>query len=141
MNPSHGNPVAWQIASLIGIPFTFLFYLWPEGRTALLLSVPGALLGPIYLGPTFAMTQSLVRPHMRALASAILLFIINLIGLGLGPWFVGMLSDALKPDYGVDAIRYALLVTVVIGSAWSSVHYLLAARTLETDLAAKDAPA
>jgi predicted MFS family arabinose efflux permease len=129
------------VASLIGIPFTFLFYLWPEGRTALLLSVPGALLGPIYLGPTFAMTQSLVRPHMRALASAILLFIINLIGLGLGPWFVGMLSDALKPSYGVDAIRYALLVTVVIGSAWSSVHYLLASRTLESDLAAKDAAA
>ena len=85
------------------------------------------------------MTQSLVRPHMRALASAILLFIINLIGLGLGPWFVGMLSDALKPAYGVDAIRYALLGTVVVGAAWSSVHYLLAGRSLEADLRAKDA--
>ena len=126
-------------ASIIGLPFAFLFYLWPEGRTAILLSIPGALLGPIYLGPTFAMTQSLVRPDMRALASAILLFIINLIGLGLGPWFVGMLSDALKPTYGVDAIRYALLGTVVVGAAWSSVHYLLASRTLEADLRAKDA--
>ena len=127
------------IASLIGLPFSFLFYLWPEGRTALLLSIPGALLGPIYLGPTFAMTQSLVRPHMRALASAILLFIINLIGLGLGPYFVGLLSDALKPSYGVDAIRYALLGTVVVGAIWSSLHYLLAARSLEEDLRAKDA--
>ncbi len=127
------------IASIIGLPFSFLFYLWPEGRTALLLSVPGALLGPIYLGPTFAMTQSLVRPNMRALASSLLLFIINLIGLGLGPWFVGMLSDALKPSYGVDAIRYALLGTVVVGAAWSSVHYLLASRTLREDLLAKDA--
>ncbi len=127
------------IASIIGVPFSFLFYLWPEGRTALLLSIPGALLGPIYLGPTFAMTQSLVRPHMRALASAILLFIINLIGLGLGPWFVGMLSDALKPSYGTDAIRYALLGTIVVGSLWSSVHYLIAARTLAADLQAKDA--
>jgi predicted MFS family arabinose efflux permease len=127
------------IASIIGLPFAFLFYLWPEGRTAILLSVPGALLGPIYLGPTFAMTQSLVRPNMRALASSLLLFIINLIGLGLGPWFVGMLSDALKPSFGVDAIRYALLGTVVVGAAWSSVHYLLAARTLREDLLAKDA--
>ena len=84
------------------------------------------------------MTQSLVRPDMRALASAILLFIINLIGLGMGPWFVGMLSDALKPSYGVDSIRYALLGTVVVGAAWSSVHYLLAARTLAEDLRAKD---
>ena len=127
------------IASIVGLPFAFLFYLWPEGRTAILLSIPGALLGPIYLGPTFAMTQSLVRPDMRALASAILLFIINLIGLGLGPWFVGMLSDQLRPTYGVDSIRYALLGTVVVGAAWSSVHYLLASRTLAEDLRAKDA--
>ena len=127
------------IASILGLPFSFLFYLWPEGRTAILLAIPGALLGPIYLGPTFAMTQSLVRSNMRALASSILLFIINLIGLGLGPWFVGMLSDALKPSYGVDSIRYALLGTVVVGAAWSSVHYLLASRTLAEDLRAKDA--
>jgi nitrate/nitrite transporter NarK len=127
------------IASLIAIPFAFLFYLWPQGQTALLLSIPGSLLGGIYLGPTFAMTQSLVKPDMRALASAILLFIINLIGLGLGPWFIGMLSDALKPSYGVDSIRYALLCTVVVGAAWASLHYTLAARTLREDLLAKDA--
>jgi MFS family permease len=127
------------IASILGLPFSFLFYLWPEAQTAILLSVPGALLGPIYLGPTFAMTQSLVRPNMRALASSLLLFIINLIGLGLGPWFVGMLSDALKPSYGVDSIRYALLGTVAVGATWASVHYLLASRTLAADLRAKDA--
>ena len=50
-----------------------------------------------------------------------------------------MLSDALKPAYGVDSIRYALLGTVVVGAAWSSVHYLLASRTLQQDLLAKDA--
>jgi predicted MFS family arabinose efflux permease len=68
------------IASLVGVPFTFLFYLWPDPRTAILLSIPGAILGPFYLGPTFAMTQSLVKPHMRAVASSILWFIINLAG-------------------------------------------------------------
>ena len=52
---------------------------------------------------------------------------------------VGMLSDALKPTYGIDAIRYALLGTGVVGAAWSSVHYLLASRTLAADLRAKDA--
>jgi len=127
------------IASVLAVPFSLLFYLWPDGRTALLLSIPGSLLGPIYLGPTFAMTQTLVRPQMRALASAILLFIINLIGLGLGPFFVGVLSDALKPSYGIDSVRYALLGTVVVGALWSSLHYMLAARTLAEDLRAKDA--
>jgi MFS family permease len=127
------------IASLIGVPFTFLFYLWPDARTAILLSVPAAVLGPFYLGPTFAMTQSLAKPHMRAVASSVLLFIINLIGLGAGPVFVGVLSDFLKPAYGTDAVRYALLWTVAGGGALSAVFYLLAARTLREDLLRKDA--
>lgn len=126
-------------ASLLGIPFSLLFYLWPDPRTAILLSVPGALLGGVYLGPTFAMTQTIVRPSMRALASAILLFIINLIGLGLGPTLVGRLSDVLKPSYGDESVRYALLWVVVVGALWATLHYLLAARTLGRDLEAKHA--
>jgi hypothetical protein len=85
------------------------------------------------------MTQSLVRPQMRALASAILLFIINLIGLGGGPLMVGIVSDALKPTYGVESVRYALLWIVTLGAAWATLHYLLAARTLPRDLQAKHA--
>ena len=127
------------IASLIGIPFALLFYLWPNGQSALLLSVPGSLVAGIYLGPTFAMTQSLARPDMRALAAAILLFIINLIGFGLGPAFVGWLSETLKPSFGVDSIRYALLFTVVVCASGAALHYTLAARTLAEDLRAKDA--
>jgi hypothetical protein len=89
----------------------------------------------MYLGPTFAMAQGLAPPTMRALVSAILLFVINLIGLGLGPQAVGALSDALAPAYGVESIRYALLWVVVVGAAWSTLHYALAARTLRADLA------
>jgi predicted MFS family arabinose efflux permease len=125
-------------ATLLGVPFSFLFYLWPEGRTALLLNIPGSILGPMWLGPTGAMTQGLVKLRMRATASAILLFIINLIGLGLGPQTVGMVSDLLTPSYGTEAIRYALLSVVVTGSVWAAVHYILAARTLREDLTAKD---
>lgn len=127
---------AW--ATMLSVPFSFLFYLWPEGRTALLLSIPGAILGPIYLGPTAAMTQGLVKLRMRATASAILLFVINLIGLGLGPQAVGALSDLLAPTYGAESLRYALLSVVVTGSVWSALHYFFAARTLREDLTAKD---
>jgi len=125
-------------ATLLGVPFTFLFYLWPEGRTALLLSIPGSILGPMWLGPTAAMTQGLVKLRMRATTSAILLFIINLIGLGLGPQTVGLASDLLTPFYGREAIRYALLSIVVTGSVWAALHYFAAARTLREDLQAKD---
>jgi MFS family permease len=126
------------IGSIIAVPFTFLFYLWPEPWTALLLSIPGTIVGGLYLGPCFAMTQSLAKPHMRAMASAVLLFLVNLIGLGAGPLFVGVLWDLLKPSFGVEGLRYALLVTVVTGAAWSAVHFTLAARTLRADLLAKD---
>ncbi|HTO52400.1 MAG TPA: MFS transporter [Myxococcota bacterium] len=127
------------VASAIGVPFAFLFYLWPDPRTAILLSVPGSLVGGVYLGPTFAMTQTLVKPKMRALASAILLFIINIIGLGGGPALVGYLSVRLQPTYGDQSLRYALLWVVVLGASWATLQYLLAARSLKRDLEAKHA--
>jgi MFS family permease len=124
------------LATVAYIPFAFLLYLWPDGRVALMLWLPGAFLGGMYLGPTFAMTQSLVRPAMRAMASAILLFVINLIGLGLGPQGVGILSDLLAATSGSESLRYALLIVVVSFAAWSVLHYGLAARSLQADLQA-----
>jgi predicted MFS family arabinose efflux permease len=126
------------IATLASVPIALGYYLAPNPYVALGIGVFGAIAGPMYLGPSFAMTQSLVKPHMRAVASAILLFVLNLIGLGIGPWFVGFLSDQLAPTYGVESIRYALVSVVTVGSAWSALHYFLAARTLKADLAIKD---
>ncbi len=84
------------------------------------------------------MTQTLVRPRMRAIASAILLFIINIIGLGMGPQAVGILSDLLIPYFANESLRYSLLSIVVSCAVWSMLHFLLAARTLRDDLQAKD---
>jgi MFS family permease len=128
-------------ATAFGIPFAAALYLWPDGYGALLFAVPASLVGAMWLGPTFAMAQGLATPTMRALVSAILLFIINLVGLGLGPQVVGLASDLLKPTLGLESVRYALLWVVLAGAAWSSVHYLLAARTLRQDLEVKLAPA
>ncbi len=138
------NDLGWYLrlpalASLLSIPFSCGFYLWPDGREALLLSIGSSVLGIMYLGPTFAMTQSLVRPDARALAAAILLFVINAVGLGLGPWFVGALSDALEPRLAADSIRWASLATVVGATLWACAHYALGARTLPEDLLAKEA--
>ncbi len=129
---------AWLpgLGSLIGVPFVFLFYLWPDGRGALALAALPAVLAGLYLGPTFAITQALVPPTMRAQAAAVLLLILNLIGMGMGPQLVGLLSDLLAPRFGEASIRYALLGTIVVGALWSTVHYLAAARTLREDLRA-----
>lgn len=127
------------IATAVGIPFAAGVYLAPDRYLALAFAVPAALVGAMYLGPTFAMAQGLARADMRALVSAVLLFIINLVGLGLGPQVVGLLSDALRADLGAESVRYALLSVVLAGAAWSTLHYALAARTLRADLEAKHA--
>jgi MFS family permease len=125
------------LATAIFIPFGILLYLWPDPYFALAFYFPGSVLSGMFLGPTFAMTQSLVPADMRATASAILLFIINLIGLGLGPQGVGVLSDLLAPSFGRESLRYALLIVVTSFAAWSVFHYLLAAKTLRADLRAR----
>ena len=68
---------------------------------------------------------------MRALASAILFFILNLIGLGLGPWAIGLLSDLLAPTLGQESLRHAMLYLLPAMMTWSVVHFYLASRTLK----------
>jgi MFS family permease len=75
-----------------------------------------AILGTLWYGPVYATAQSIVPPHMRATAAAILLFIINLIGLGLGPLAVGILSDVLANawEFGsAEGIRWALIFSTL----------------------------
>ena len=74
---------------------------------------------------------------MRAMASAILFLILNLIGLGLGPQLVGMMNDALAGTFGDEAVRYSLLLANFM-TVWAAIHFALAARTLRHDLEAKN---
>jgi len=104
--------------------------------TALALFIVPGFLATVYLGNTLAMVHGLVGLRMRALASAILFFILNLIGLGLGPFSIGALSDYLQPVEGVQSLRLAMLYLVPIAVAWSAAHFVLASRTLREDLAA-----
>ena len=67
-------------------------------------------LGASFAAPTYALVQALAPLRMRAMASAVLLFILNLIGLGLGPTIVGVLNDVLHPRFGDEAIRVSLLL-------------------------------
>ena len=63
----------------------------------------------IWLGPVIAAVQHLVPQPMRATASAVFLFVNNLIGIGLGTWVLGALSDALTPRLGDEALRASML--------------------------------
>jgi MFS family permease len=69
---------------------------------------------------------------MRAVAAAILLFIINLIGMGIGPTLAGFLSDVLHPAYGDQSLRIALLCVTFL-NLWAALHYFLAGPSLAAD--------
>jgi MFS family permease len=121
------------VATLVGAPFAPIFYLSPSLTwTIVALCIP-SLLGAAYLGPAYAATQGLVPLRMRATAAAILLFVLNMIGLGLGPQTVGILSDLLHPALGSDSLRWALLSTLITGLA-GAFCYWQASRTLQKDM-------
>ena len=70
---------------------------------------------------------------MRALTSAILFFVLNMIGLGLGPFLTGLTSDLLAPQYGDESLRYSMLITAHVGLL-GVLFFFLAARRLPADL-------
>lgn len=90
-----------------------------------------ASLQGLYLGPSLAVSHSLVPASMRALTSAVFFLVINLIGLGFGPLVVGMLSDLLKPSLGVESLRWALSIILVVSAA-SGALFFAAARKMES---------
>jgi predicted MFS family arabinose efflux permease len=118
---------------VITIPCMPLFYLSPSLRVTLLCAIIPMATSAAYLAPCMAMTQGLVPLRMRAQAAAILFFVLNIIGCGLGPLCIGKLSDILHPALGSDSIRWAMLATT-IPLLVSAGCYWKASRTLKTDL-------
>ena len=107
------------IAWLISVPAWGLGLFAPSLWIAWPLLLVGNAVNILWLGPVVTAVQHLVPRAMRSTASASFLLINNLIGLGVGPWLMGRISDGLKATYGVDALRDA--------AAGCLVFYLLAA--------------
>lgn len=105
--PAFGMAVAAPIAF-----FAYQASSWPVALALLFLPT---LLNSLYYGPTYSSAQGLVPLRARAVAAATVLFFQNLIGLGLGPLFFGMLSDLLQPAYGEDSVRYVLYGAAFLG--------------------------
>ena len=125
----------WVAAIAMGItaPLYYLVYLSPTANTSLLWLIIPVALGNFYQAATFSQTQGVVELKMRSVAAAILLFIINIIGLGLGPSAVGIVSDILQSEYGKESLRYSLLIFASL-KIWCAFHYYMAGRYLKDDL-------
>ena len=129
----------WLLALAFGltIPSTLLVVWTRDLNLALGVSVVSTLAGGLWVGPAYALVQSLSGERLRAISAAIFMMIVNIVGLGLGPVVVGVISDALKPGFGAAALTLSLSsisVTYVIGV----VCFLAATRTVVADVAAAD---
>ena len=128
----------------------------PNWQTAMPLVVLGATLAFTFYAPTFGAVQNMVEPRMRGTASAIIIFFQNLVGMGIGPLFVGFLSDtfaarAFSGNYseqcrgqatqsvaecaaaGTIGIRYGMVICACF-AFWAAFHYWKASRTLKADV-------
>lgn len=124
----------WQlrlpsIGAALSMVFMGLFLMWPADQYVMLgdfhlpfavfFFVFGSFFSAFWLGPTYAAVQTLAPIHLRSQASAMLMLVLNLIGMGIGPVLVGVISDFLSAEFGSLSIRYAMLAslgTVALGA-------------------------
>ncbi|MEL6781409.1 MAG: MFS transporter [Pseudomonadota bacterium] len=164
----HPNALSWLPALGMGasVPLYWVGYTLDSLWLAMPPLMIAAMIHYFYLGPMYAVAGGVVDSRMRATSVALTLFVVNLLGYGLGPPIIGALSTALKSMFisGADlnltldlckaavglspeqasactsADARGLQWSIVIfccGYGWAAIHYLLAGRTLQRDMVAK----
>jgi predicted MFS family arabinose efflux permease len=121
------------IGQWVSLPTALAAWLTPDLNLATLFLTISYLAGLLYFAPTFAAAQLLAPERGRAMATAVLMFCLTLVGSSVGPLFVGWLSDALAPAFGRLSLRYALC-SMAVTIALSAVFFHIAARAFPTDL-------
>ena len=89
-----------------------------------------------YLTPAVTLVQNSVAPQQRTLAGAVLLLIMNLIGLGLGPTWLGAISDAFKASHPGNSLQLAFYTLVPFYLIAAALHFALARRLKRTHIGA-----
>jgi len=115
------------ITGLIAFPFILWFLYAPNKSTAYLAYIVPGFVGLLYASISYTAMQELVPLRMRAMASAVMLLCLTLLGIGLGPVILGMISDAYTAELGRYAIQRAL-TWILIFNLFSIIFYVLAAK-------------
>lgn len=167
MSVRHPNALSWlpAIGMGVSVPLYAFGFLADNLWIAMPPLMAAALLHYFYLGPMYAIAGGVVDSRMRATSVAITLFVVNLLGYGLGPPIIGLLSTFLKTMFingaglgltletckniaglaqgqaaacsSADAkgLQWSIII-FVCGYGWAALHYLLAGRTLQRDMVA-----
>lgn len=120
------------LAIILAKPFVFGFLLLEPRWAALACFVVSASLAGVFWGPTFAYLHSRVSVPMRPMGTALFIFFFNLIGVGIGPTIVGILSHTVFAVFGTRSLGFALIVVQAAGllGAW---HYWQVVRRIDAD--------
>ena len=113
-------------------------FLAPTLQWCLILLVVPTVTSNFYLAPVLSQTQSLVSLRMRAVASSLVLLIINVIGLAIGPPATGFISDLLEPGFGDESMRYSLLIVCAALLPLAAWCYYQAGKSIDADLERAD---
>jgi len=116
------------------VPCYLAFLCLPQKYVALVALFPIMTALFVFQGPVYALMQRLVTDGMRATMLAVVMLLANLIGMGIGPQAVEILSDLFRPFAGNDSLRYAMLAMSFV-ACWAALHFWQAGRTVEQDLA------
>lgn len=114
------------ISLLIALPF-FLAFVWADRwPVALLFLAVPTFLNSFFLSATVTFVQGEVHPNRRVISGALLLLVMNMVGLGLGPTYVGMVSDFFRPTHGVHSLQVAYLALAPIYLVAALLYFHLA---------------
>ena len=131
--------VRWRIyvsaiCSILAFPGVLLFVL---SHSLFWCAVGFAIVStasPVHVGPIVAVSHSVVKVGMRAFATSVMYLISELIGLGLGPFLIGVFNDHYSQRLGVSVIRYSMS-TAAFTTLIGGLLFCVAARSLERDMA------
>jgi sugar phosphate permease len=101
-------PLVPACAFLVALPFFYLSLNAPNLALAFPLFLIPTALNLAWLGPVVTSVQHLAPASMRSQASAMFLLINNLVGIALGTYYFGFVSDLLQPMFGNESIRWAI---------------------------------
>lgn len=126
------------VAALTTLPLIWIFLTTQSIWLAALCAIPPVFIYSANLGPTSSAAQAVVPANMRTTTAGLTQVVQGFLGMGMGPFVPGVLSDLLEPRFGDDSLRYALMLLSLLW-LWAGAHFLLANRTLQKDIARADA--
>lgn len=125
------------LAMFISTPLFIIVFGTSNVVISTLALFPAFMIG-VFQGPaSFAAIQGLAPIRARAMAVAVFLLTVNIIGGTIGPLFTGGLSDYFVTEYGKDSLKWSLMLVSVVFGLWAGVHYAMAGRTIAREMEAE----